>query len=215
MNEDYEYKVEIRKGISVKETFPDAKHVIEYAFSIGKRNYFRFDDLLNLGYDRALKCLVYFRELSLNCDTTFLLAHTQAIDNLLLKQTFTTKDLLTIQGLNSQLKLRLELPKEPDLMYKLASVVFFDQYENPQTYEYKYGAKKIAYWKKTTSLTDFFLQKPLKELIPYLQYLEENLEHYSNMTLRVTRQALDDLLPLLSTEQKMILQNKSSLSPVL
>jgi hypothetical protein len=206
-------KMEILTGINPKEFFPDAKHIITYAFTIGDRHYFRFDDLLNMNYDRALKCLVYYKELDMNCDRTFLKAHTLAFDNALKQQQITIDTLVELKHLNDQLKQRLELPKEPDLMFKLASVVFFDQKENPYVYEYKYGENKIRFWKKSTSLTDFFLQKPLLELIPYLQYAGENLEQFSAMTKKTNQQHLDKMLAMLSDEQKMILQGKLNLSP--
>ncbi len=208
-------KVEIKKGIDPKSFFPDAKHIIVYGFTIGERHYFRFDDPLNTPYDRALKCLVYYKELDMNCDRAFIHAHTQAFDNALSKQTITINTLMELKKLNDQLKQRLLLPKEPDLMYKMAAVTYFDQHENPYTYEFKYGENKIRFWKKTTSLTDFFLQKPLLELIPYLQHAGENLEQFSQMTQKVTHQHLDNLLPLLSEEQKMILQGNLGLSPAL
>jgi len=201
-------KLEIKQGIDPKAFFTDAKHIIVYAFSMGERHYFRFDDVLNTPYDRALKCLVYYKELDMNCDRPFLKAHTEAIDNLLMKGKFTIDDLITVKDLNNQLKQRLELPKEPELMYKFASVVFFDQHENPYTYEFKYGENKIRFWKKNAGLTDFFLQKPLLELIPYLQYAGENLETFSQMTEKVIHQQLDNLSPLLSEQQRMILQNR-------
>lgn len=208
-------KVEILQNINPKQYFPDAKHIIMYAFSIGERHYFRFDDPLNTPYDRALKCMVYFKELEMNCDRDFLLAHTQAFDTVFSNNKMTTKDLVTLVDLNNQLKMRLELPKEPELMYKLASVVFFDQHENPTVYEFKYGINKIKFWKKNTTLTDFFLQMPIMELIPYLKFAGENLEQFSQMTTKVTHQHLDKLLPLLSDIQKTTLQSKSVLSPAL
>lgn len=201
-------KVEILEGIKPKEFFPDSKHIIIYAFTIGERHYFRFDDPLNMPYDRALKCLVYFKELDMNCDRPFLKAHTEAIDNLFKKSSVNIDDLVTIRNLNNQLKARLELPKEPDLMYKMAAVVFFDQSENPITYEFKYGENKIRAWKRNTTLTDFFLQKPLIELIPYLQNAGENLDMFSRMVERTTESQLDELLPNLSEEQKKTLLSK-------
>ena len=204
-------KLEILTGINPKEFFPDIKHIIMYAFTIGDRHYFRFDDPLNTPYDRALKCLVYWKELDMNCDRVFLKSHTEAIDNMLLKGKFTIADLMTVKTLNDQLKQRLELPKEPDLMYKLASVVFFDQHENPTTYEFKYGENKIRFWKKNTSLTDFFLSMPLKTLIPYLEHAGNNLDMFSRMIEKVTNQQLEKVLPLLSAEQRMTLSNRSIL----
>ena len=206
-------KFEIIPDINPKDYFPDAKHIITYAFTLGERHYFRFDDPLNTPYDRALKCLVYYRELDMNCDSAFLKAHTEAFYNILTQQKITLDTLLSLKTLNDHLKQRLELPKEPDLMFKLAAVVFFDQKENPYTYEFKYGENKIRFWKKNTSLTDFFLQKPLMELIPYLQHAGENLLQFSQMTEKVKQQHLDNLLPLLSDTQKTILFGKLNLSP--
>lgn len=201
-------KIEFVSGINPKTYFPDAKHIITYAFTIGERHYFRFDDPLNTPYDRALKCLVFYKELEMNCDRALIKAHTEAFDNALSQTTITIDTLVELKQLNDHLKARLELPKEPELMYKLASVVFFDQHENPYSYEFKYGINKIKAWKKETTLTDFFLQKPFLELIPYLQYAGENLEQYSEMIQKVNQQHLGKILPLLSEEQRMTLQNK-------
>lgn len=201
-------KLEIKEGINPKQYFPNEKYMIIYAFTIGDRHYFRFDDPMNTPYDRALKCLVYWKELDMNCDRAFIKAHTEAIDNMLLKGKFTIKDLLTIKTLNDQMKQRLELPKEPDLLYKLASVVFFDQFENPIVYEFKYGESKIRHWKKETELTDFFLSRPLRELIPSLENYGENLQMYFRMIQKETKEHLANLLPLLSEEQKMTLQSR-------
>jgi len=203
------HKLEILPDINPKDYFPDAKHIIIYAFTIGTRHYFRFDDPMNTPYERALKCLVYYKELEMNCDRDFLKAHTEAIDNMLMKGRFTIDDLVNVKTLNNQLKQRLELPKEPDLMYKLASVVFFDQTENPRVYEFKYGESKIFFWKKNTELHDFFLSSPLKSLIPYLEVAGENLQMFSEMTQKANHQHLEDLLPMLSEIQKQTLQNKS------
>ena len=208
-------KVEIKTGINPKSYFPDSKHIITYGFTIGERHYFRFDDPLNTPYDRALKCLVYFKELDMNCDREFLKAHTLAFDNALKAQIITIDTLVELKQLNDQLKQRLELPKEPELMYKLASVVFFDQHENPLVYEFKYGENKIKFWKKSTTLTDFFLQRPLLELIPYLQYAAENLETFSQMISKSNQEHSDRILGMLSEEQKMIFRDKLNLSPAL
>jgi len=199
--------LEIKTGINPKEFFPDAKHIILYAFTIGERHYFRFDDMLNVPYSRALQTLVYYKEMDMNCDRSFIQAHTMAFDNALTKATITIDTLIELKKLNDQLKQRLELPKEPDLMYKLASVVYFDQYENPEVYEFKYGENKIKAWKKNTSLTDFFLSKPLVELIPYLKFAGENLQQFSTMTERTSKSHLENISAMLSDEQKTILQS--------
>lgn len=205
-------KLEIKTGINPKTFFPETKHIITYAFSVrdqhvdgGYRHYFRFDDPLSMGYKRALKCLVYYKEMDMNIDRAFLKAHTQAIDAIFLRGQLTINDLMDIRQINNQLKQRLELPKEPELMFKLASITFFDQFENPNDYEFRYGEKKIAFWKKSTPITDFFLSLPLQTLIPYLKYAGENFLSFSEMTQRATQEHLANLLPLLSSEQKTTL----------
>jgi len=213
--------IEIRTGIDPKDYFPNAKHIIVYAFTIvqaaeasrpaTERHYFRFDDMLNIPYNRALQTLVYYKEVGMNCDRDFLKEHAMAFDNAMSKETFTVDTLVQLKILNDQLKQRLELPKEPDLMYKLASVVFFDQKENPEVYEFKYGENKIKAWKKNTELTDFFLSKPLQELIPYLKYAGENLLQFSRMTEKVSKEHLANISAMLSDEQRTLLQNRFSL----
>ena len=74
--------------------------------------------------------------------------------------------------------------------------------------EFKYGENKIRYWKKNTTLTGFFLRKPLVELIPYLRFAGKNLETFSQMTEKANQEHLDKVLPMLSEEQKMILLGK-------
>ncbi len=177
-------KVEIKTGIDPKKYFPNTRHIIEYAFSIGKKHYFKFNDHLNIPYERALSCLVYYREVEMNIDHKFLKQHCDVMNNIL---TATRIDVFKIKGLNDLLLQRLSLPKDPELMYKLASVVFFDQEESPEVYEWEYGRKKIQFWKENASLHDFFLQKPLKELIPYLEFAGENLQTYSQMVADVNK----------------------------
>src|SRR5574340_538476 len=113
-------QIEIKTGINPKDYFPEAKHIILYAFSIafpqGERHYFRFDDMLNIPYNRALQTLVYYKEMGMNCDREFLQAHAMAFDNAMNQTTFTIDTLVQLKVLNDQLKQRLELPKEPDLM---------------------------------------------------------------------------------------------------
>jgi hypothetical protein len=202
--------LEIKKNINAKKYFPNSKHIIIYAFSVGAKHYFRYDDHLNVPYERALSCLVYYKEIEMNADHAFLQAHVDATNNLLLKNPI---NIFEIKKLNDLLRQRLKLPKDTELMYKLASVVFFDQDENPQVYEWAYSAKKIEFWKKNTDMSAFFLQKPLQELIPYLQFAGKNLQEYSRLTDRLNEQHLDSLQSHLSDEQRMTLNGKKNISP--
>lgn len=195
-----QFKVEILDNINPKDYFPDAKHIIVYAFTIGKFHYFRFDDPFNTPYMRALCAQVYYKEVELNVGRDFMIAHTTAIKNIL--NNSEKIDLFAINELNELLIKRMSLPKEPELMYKLASVTFFDQFEPPYNYEFNYNAKKIANWKKYTGLEDFFLSKPIKELIPYLQHVGSNLETFSKMLQERNLLEWDRVSAHLSKEEK-------------
>ncbi len=188
--------------IDPKKYFPDSKHIIDYAFTIASTHYFKFNDPFNIPAERALSTISFYREVELNCDRAYLQAHAEAVINCLSP----TKERPTIEAgealrLERQLLFRMQLPKDSDLMYKLAAVVFFDQHENPLVYEYEYGKKKIAKWKEEASLRDFFLQKPIMELIPYLQHAGENLEIYNGIVKDVNKMHLDSIRAHLSSDQ--------------
>lgn len=196
----------IEKNIDPKKFFPSSKHIIIYAFTIGTKHYFRFDDHLNIPYQRGLTSLLFYKEVELNIDSELLKAHFEAVDNILMS---TKINVFEIKRLNDLLMQRTKLPKDPELMYKLASVVFFGADENPEVYEFEHGKKKILFWKKNTSLDAFFLSMPLVELIPYLKYAGENLQAFSRLISDVSQTHTDKVLQHLSESQKMILKDKS------
>ncbi len=201
------------KQKEAKKLFPDSKHIVKYAFTIGGKKYFQFDDTHNIPYERGLTCILFYRELSMNCDYSFLQAHCNAVNNLLDPNQSDGKiNLYKIKGLNDQLLQRLRLPKDPELVYKLASVVFFDDTENPATYEYDYNAKKIEFWKQHGK-RDFFLQKPLQELIPFLQQYEESVETYLSMMGKITNQHSETISSHLSPKQRAELKISKEPSP--
>lgn len=191
--------VKVLENIEPKTYWPNTRHIIEYCFSIGKKHYFKFADMLNVPYERALSCLVYYREVDMNIDRDFLTQHLQAVDGVLKSNPI---DIFKIKALNDQLLTRLQLPKDVELMYKLASVVYFDQEESPEVYEWEHGKKKIAFWKENASLKDFFLSKPLKELIPYIEFAGENLETFSQMIRDVNKAHSANLSAILSDSSK-------------
>jgi hypothetical protein len=166
----------------------DTKHVVELAFTVGGVDYFSFVDTLNTPYERALSALIYYKEISMNCDHEFLEQHTQAIDKVMNANPI---NIYQIKQLNDLLKQRLALPKDPELLWKLASVIYFDKNESPYVYDFEYSKKKIVHWKQHSQTKDFFLQHQLTELIPYLKYAGESLDQYSMMTEEFKKKHLD------------------------
>ena len=167
------WRIEMDKRKEQKE-----KYRIEYAFTCGGTKYYRFADITNLPYERGLMALHAYNEVQMRCDRAFLVRYADTIDKLLHEQKI---DIFKIQKLNEVLKQRLTLVAETDLMYKLASIVYFDKSENPAVYEPAYAEKKIAKWRKDKGVHDFFTQKPLLELMPFSQSANTDLDTYSAM----------------------------------
>jgi hypothetical protein len=167
-----------RKFRDVKSVFPEQKHIIEWAFNVGGTDYFQFADVFSLPYERGLMAVAVYNEIDMRCSRNYLMKHTETISDLLKQQEI---DIFKINTLNEQMKQRLQLVTDVDLLYKIASVVFFDKNENPALYEPDYCKKKIAHWKEHRGVADFFLQKPLMELIPYLQNVEVDLDTFSRL----------------------------------
>lgn len=154
------------------------KYRTEYAFTCGGTKYYRFADITNLPYERGLMALNVYNEVEMRCSRGFLVHYADTIDKLLHEQKI---DIFKIQQLNEVLKQRLTMTTDTDLLYKLASVCFFDKSENPAVYEPAYAEKKIAKWRKDKGVRDFFMQKPLLELMPFLQNVDTDLDIYSQM----------------------------------
>lgn len=162
----------------VKRLFPGQKHIIEPAFEIAGIQYFHFNDVFQIPYERGLMALAVYEETRMKCSREYLTKHVEITRELLHSNKV---DIFKINQLNEQLNERLTLILDTDLLYKLASIVYFDAKENPALYEADYCAKKIELWKKHKGTADFFLQKPLLELIPYLENVDFDLDTYSQI----------------------------------
>lgn len=172
-------------------------HIIKEAFTCGGVVYYQFDDIFNVPFERALTALDFYEELRMRTSRDLLLLHVTAVDEQLNKGKLTE-----VAKLNQQLKERLEWIIEPDLLYKLASVVFFDDKESPYIYDYKYGQDKIKNWKKESEMNAFFLQTPLIKLVPFLQDCEIDFRAYSKMVEKMNLVHLESISSSLSNERK-------------
>jgi len=161
-----------------RKKFPEQKYMIEEAFEIGGKKYYRFTDVFNLPIERGLMSLMVYEESRMKCSVEYLQKHIEATRKLLHAGKI---DIFRINQLNEQLNERINFVLDIDLLYKLASVVYFDENENPSLYDAEYCNKKIEFWKKNKEVADFFLQKPLTELLPYLRNVDFNLSEYSTV----------------------------------
>jgi hypothetical protein len=181
--------------------FPELR--TKYAFTSGGVDYFEFEDPNNLTQGRGFGALNYYKELSMSCTREFLQAHVEAIDKIV--RDSKKIDIIEIAKLNLQLKERLDMVIDSLTPYKVASVIFFDATEDPYSFDYGYAMKKIEKWKKE-DVASFFLQTPLKSLIPSTLLSEENLENYMKVAREVDqthfKTILDVTSQVLSENQK-------------
>ncbi|MDR1594642.1 MAG: hypothetical protein LBS43_09215 [Prevotellaceae bacterium] len=167
-----------------KGLFPASRHIIDYAFTVAGVDYYRHDDIFNLPFERGFMALAAYEECRMGVNREYLDAHTTKVRELL---TAPKVNIFEIHKLNEQLKERMLFVADADLLYKLASVVFFDKNENPSLYEIDYNKKKIEFWKRHKGVADFFLQKPLKELIPFLSISETDLRASLEVSEKIRR----------------------------
>jgi hypothetical protein len=169
--------------------YPELRTV--YAFTSGGVDYFEFEDPNSLTQGRGFAALNYYKELSMSCTREFLLAHVEVIDKIVRDPK--KIDIIEIAKLNLQLKERLEMAVDSLTPYKVASVIFFDATEDPYSFDYNYALKKIEKWKKE-DVASFFLQQPLKSLIPSTLLSEENLKNYMKVAQEVDKTHFTNIL---------------------
>lgn len=143
------------------------KHRVIPAFDFGGKRYFMFEQTDEIPTGRNLAALTIYAEMDMRVDREYLQDYCKAIE----KVTSDPKkiNIGVLVQLNNNLRERLELMVLPEFVYKLASVIFFDETESPYRYDFEYNKKKIQAWKEDGATLDFFLKTPLSDLIPFLK----------------------------------------------
>lgn len=178
----------------LKELQKHTEHAIKPAFRCGGVQYFEFDDINNLLCGRAFQAMDYYNELGMKATREYLEAHCAAIEDTLNADEI---KLTNILQLTMQLRERLEMIFSPDIMYKIASVVYFDDTEKPYSYDDAYGRKKIEHW-KAHDIDDFFLLKPIRELIPSLELSKKDLAIFMTTEKKINQEHLNVISTMLS-----------------
>ncbi len=175
----------------------DIKAIPQPAFTLGGIQYYNFNSFLDHSPIRAEWASLYSEEVNMRCTKDFLILHTKAIESAINSNPI---KITHIANLNKQLLDRLQYISDPEAIYNLASVIFFDENEDPSQYDQEYNKKKIALWKKH-SMSAFFLVMPWNKLIPGLDFSEIDLSQFiqANQAVRkITTLHLEDILQELS-----------------
>lgn len=199
---------------SRKDTFRKEGIITKLAFTIGGVDYYEVDDIYSLPFKRGMAAIRIYEEVRMKVDYDYLKAHCMALDNLFKGKQIGAPEFNKMFQWNTSLLERLTNIVDTDLIYKLASVAFFDKNESPVEYDHAYCTKKIEFWKQHESINDFFLREPMIRLIPLLKVQGIDFQTYSKVVKEITQFNWASITGNLSEDQKKILQNNKYLSPV-
>jgi hypothetical protein len=155
---------------------PDMVDQVEEAFEVGLIKFYRVKSELRLPTGRYKYHYKYLQENSLRIDVPHLIAYIKEITQCLTGKKNNIELGQAILHLH-KLESKCSLPFDPELARKLAAVSFFTADEDLSTYDEKYGEWKIQHW-KDHNFHDFFLTKPVDELLNLKGISIESLEEY-------------------------------------
>lgn len=179
-------------GVAPKDRYDQ----IEYAFTSGGVHYFKFSAEVNIPFQRAIAARDILTEELWQINPDFLKGWVESVLGLVVNETMRPeKKIFEVGMLTTRLKEQLELSFSLTRQMKLASVLFFDEYENPLDYQHPYNQQKIKNWMADNDVPGFFLNLLDYQLMPSLKELEQN---FPNFLQAETAQKLADLKHIIS-----------------
>jgi hypothetical protein len=175
----------------------DAKYKIVEAFIHDGTRYLMYENPSEVPTARMLAAQGVYVEMEMRCDKEYLELHCRAVDKIL-NENKKGINVTYLAQLNMNLRDRLNLMPLPDFVYKLASVIFFDESESPVSYDFGYNEKKVAKWKQDPKLLDFFLNRLATELIPSLKPAEKSSHMFFQVAEKIDKIHRDNLTKALS-----------------
>jgi hypothetical protein len=152
---------------------------IEFAFTSGGINYFKFTAEVNVPFQRAVAARDIFTEELWQINPDYLRGWNNGLINLLMdKKKKDDKKLYEIGVMASRLKEQMEMSVSLLRQLKLATVVYFDEQENPLDYQYPYNKQKLEHWMKHNDVEGFFLNLPEYAYLPSLTEYSTNFPTY-------------------------------------
>lgn len=155
---------------------PDLRDVVEYAFTCSGVDFFQFKQDVEIPAGRYTWIDAYMREHEMRMSLDVLRGYIAAIREQVSGETGQI-NLSNVSVLLYKMETRTNLAFSPETIKRLASVIYFDVTENLKSFDQDYGNKKIAMWDRAKFI-DFFLCRPLKELLGLHNTSIESLESY-------------------------------------
>jgi len=163
-----------------------------FAFACGGKRYYTWANEMDLPVERALAAKDVYSELEQGISSKYLEDLFQTCEKLLDKG-----KLVQTSQLIGLAKARVGHISNALLLYKLASVLYLEEGENPYSYDLLLEEKKIENWIKNKDVESFFLQEPIKKYIPSFDSLAMSIKTYFKAQGESISQALQFHLSLL------------------
>lgn len=168
---------------------PDLDGKTELAFEVGGQKFYRYIDQYAMSVGRYKWVYATLREVDLRMDLETLKLYVSELKKALNGEKKQV-DLGLAWKTLFNIETRLSLAFEPEGVKKLASIVYFTDDEILSTWNKDEGQKKIDFWNKHNCL-DFFLTRPISELIKLNDSSITSLETYLNQVYPI----LEELKP--------------------
>lgn len=181
----------------------DVEHPIIEAFVSGGIQYYRFEDIFSAPFNRSFEAQTFYTELQMRVDKDYLKLYVETMQGILANKNNEGINISDIAVITNQLSERMNFIVDSDLLLKLASVMYFDASENPYKYDFAYGSKKMAKWKRDEDISDFFLRTPIKDFLPFIESLQNDLASYLRVTEKIKSEHQKTISKLSSKHEKM------------
>lgn len=175
----------------------DGRYKIVEAFIHDGTRYLMYENPAEVPVARMLAAQGIYCEMEMRADREYLDLHCKAVDKIL-NENKKGINVTYLAQLNQNLRERLNLMPLPDFVFKLASVIFFDETESPLSYDWAYNEKKIAKWKQDPAMLDFFLTRLATELIPSLKPAGKSTPMFFQVAEKIDKIHRDNLTKVLS-----------------
>lgn len=168
---------------------------LEFLFECGGQNFYHYPDELMMPAMRALSATDMYEELSCRIEKSYLKVYFQSVIDLVNKGKI--MELATITKLAMD---RLDHITHIDMVYKLASILYVSEDEDPNRFSLSYSEKKIKLWKEFGGDTEsFFLSKPIGELVPFSALSKSSIQAYSVAQMEEISRSLEYHINILSS----------------
>ena len=175
-------------------------HVCKEAFILNGESFYMIEDVHNTYSERGLYALRVYDEWNRRATPEYLKLHYTANRNMYNSRTIELSELIRANEDLGQ-RLNFVIPTE-DIIWKMCSVMFFDKSESPYRYDPEYAKTKIAKWKKSEKVYDFFLYLRTNQLIPLPETSEEDFNLFLKAVNQYSQSQLDFLLSKLTSNQQ-------------